>query len=52
MTQITKIKLQLKQPELISKLHFTLSLQLPLNRVEAFKIKQEIKKNHHHHKLD
>lgn len=38
MTQISKIKLQLKHLELISKLHFVLSLQLPLNRVEAFKI--------------
>lgn len=37
MAQITKIKLQLKHPELISKLHFALSLLLPLNRLEAFK---------------
>lgn len=51
MTQITKMKLQLKHPELISKLHFALSLQLPLNRVEAFKI-IIILKNHQHHKVD
>lgn len=45
MTQISKIKLQLKHLELISKLHFVLSLQLPLSRVEAFKIIIIIKKS-------
>lgn len=45
MAQITKIKLQLKNPEQISKLHFTLSLLLPLNRVETYLFFLNKKKN-------